>query len=138
MKIDCPFLGIHVIMGTSSFNSGSSSSARLQVLAESLTHLLSNCQFYFVLNLHFLSIIILNYYLFMYPNGVFGSITAVLTNSFISQLFTIDFSYHDFASYLILSVIGGTLAHFLTISLLVFLLKFSANRNSFIWICSHL
>ena len=38
-------LGIHVIMNTSGFNSGSSPGAGLQVLAQSLTHLQNNCQF---------------------------------------------------------------------------------------------
>ena len=59
----------------------------------------------------------------MCANGVFGNATAVLRNSFMSKLFIVDFSYHDFASCLILSAIEDMLAHFLTLSLLVFLLK---------------
>ena len=69
---------------------------------------------------------------------VFGNATVVLINFFMSKLLIIDFPYYDFARCLILSVIEDMLAQFFTLLLLVFLLKFSANLNTFIWICSHL
>ena len=51
--------------------------------------------------------------------------------SFMFEFLIIDFSYHDFASYLILLLIAGILAHLLAISLFVFLVKLSANLNTF-------
>ena len=42
---DFVYFGIHVIMNSSGFNSGSSPRAGLQVLAQILTHLMNNWQF---------------------------------------------------------------------------------------------
>ena len=42
-------------MNTSSFNSGSSPGSGLQVLVQSLTHLMNNCQFYIDLISHYVA-----------------------------------------------------------------------------------
>ena len=53
--LNCLF-GIHVIMNTSSFNSGSSPTCWITGACTELTHLKNNCQFYVDLNLHYLNI----------------------------------------------------------------------------------